>query len=89
MRTVSATEARQHFFEMVKNTVGRHDTYQIHHPKGDAVLMSVEEYDNLVETLELLSIPKFRESIKRSIGEMEKGETVSMEQVFGDDSKKK
>jgi antitoxin YefM len=44
--------------------------------------MSEEEYDSMVETLELLSIPGFRQSLKKSVAQMRKGETVSFEDIF-------
>ncbi len=35
--------------------------------------MSEEDYENLMETLELLSIPGFRASMKRSVAQMKRG----------------
>jgi len=46
--------------------------------------MSEEDYEGLMETLELLSIPGFKESIKRSVQQMQKGETLPLEEVLGD-----
>jgi PHD/YefM family antitoxin component YafN of YafNO toxin-antitoxin module len=46
--------------------------------------MSDEEYENLQETLGLLSIKGFRESIKKSLKQIERGETYSVDEVFGD-----
>ena len=57
--------------------------YHIHHKNGDVVLMSEEEFDGLRETLELLSIPGFRKSIAKSVKQMKKGETVPLNEVFG------
>jgi len=37
--------------------------------------MSTEEYESMVETLNLLSIPGFRESMKRSVDQINNGET--------------
>ena len=53
---------------------------------GAAVLMSEENYDSLTETLELLSIPGFRDSIKRSVRQAKTGQTHSMSEVFGEKS---
>jgi PHD/YefM family antitoxin component YafN of YafNO toxin-antitoxin module len=45
--------------------------------------MSDEEYKNIQETLDLQAIPGFRASIKKSLRQIEKGETYSMDQRFG------
>jgi antitoxin YefM len=83
MASISATKARTEFFDLIKDTINKHKTFHIHHRQGDVVLMSKEEYENLQETLDLLSVPGFRESIKKSIKQIEKGETYSMDDVFG------
>ena len=85
MADINATEARRSFFEIIKNSVKTHQIYHIHHRDGDAVLMSEEEYESLQETLSLLSIPGFRESISRSADNMANGETFSIEEVLGND----
>ena len=83
MASIKATDARKEFFDIVKNAINKHQIYHIHHKQGDVVLLSEEEYDSMQETLELLSVPGFRESIAKSVKQMEKGETYSMDKVFG------
>ena len=84
MHKVNATNARNEFFEMIRNANEQHQIYRIQHRKGNAVLMSEDEYDSLIETLELLSIPGFSESMKRSVEQMKSGQTVPFDDVFGD-----
>jgi antitoxin YefM len=79
---LTATEARKNFFDLIKNTHAHHQTYHIHHRQGAAVLLSEEDYESLIETLELLSIPGFRESIKESVKHVKKKKTFSAEDVF-------
>jgi antitoxin YefM len=81
---ITATDARRNFFEIVKGATEEHQIYRIQHPKGSIVMLSEEEYDNLIETLELLSIPGLLKSLNRSVNQMSKGETYSMDDVFGD-----
>jgi antitoxin YefM len=57
--------------------------FRIRHRTGDAVLLSEEEYESLLETLELLSIRGFRASLKRSEEDVKRGRTRSMSEVFG------
>jgi antitoxin YefM len=86
MTTLSATDARREFFDLVKRTTKGHRVYRIRHRKGSAVLMSEEDYEGLIETLELLAIPGFRASMKRSVAQMKRGDTLSLEEVLGDES---
>ena len=64
------------FFELIKDAITKHKVFRIHHRDGDVVLMSDEEYESLQETLELLSIKGFRESIKKSFKQIEKGRNI-------------
>ncbi len=83
MPTKTASDARREFFELVKGAANGHKVYRISHRQGSVVLLSEEDYDSLIETLELLSIPGFRKSIKKSVSQVEKGETYSFEDLFG------
>lgn len=84
MTTLTATEARREFFNLVKRTSKGHRVYRIRHRNGSAVLMSEEDYESLMESLELLAIPGFRASMKRSVAQMKRGQTLSFEEVLGD-----
>jgi len=46
--------------------------------------MAEEDYESLLETMELLSTHSFRKSLKRSVEQMHKGDTLSFEEVFGE-----
>jgi len=85
MNKLTATDARRDFFEIVKGAAQKHQVFRIQHRHGSVVLLSEDEYDSLIETLELLSIPGFRESMKRSTEQVKKGETVSLEDALGAD----
>jgi antitoxin YefM len=82
MASLTATEARQRFFLLLKNAARGHRVYRITHNEGDAVLLSQEDYDSLLETLELLSTPGVARSIRRARREIERGETYSLEDVL-------
>ena len=85
MNKLTATDARRDFFDIVRGATQKHQVYRIQHRNGSVVLLSEEEYDSMIETLELLSIKGFRESIQRSVDQIKRGETVSFEEVFGAD----
>ena len=83
MTTLTATHARRQFFDVVKGATVKHQIYRIHHRRGSVVLMAEDDYESILETMELLSTPGFRQSLRRSVKQMHKGETVSFEEVFG------
>ena len=85
MTTMTATDARKKFFGLLKTANEQHEIYHIRHKGGDAVLMSEEEFDSLHETLDLLSIPGFKEGFAVAAEEAERGDTVSFDEVFGEE----
>ena len=84
MKTVTATDARNNLFKLLKGLTKQHRAYRITSKEGDAVLLSEEDYDSLMETLELLSIPGMAKSIQQARKEIKEGKTSSMKEVFGD-----
>lgn len=84
MMTLTATEARKTFFELIKQTNQQHEVFEVQHKSGKAVIMSAEDYDSLQETLHLLSQPDFKKKFNQSVEEAEKGEVASFEEVFGE-----
>ena len=84
MTTLTATDARKNFFELIKKTNDEHEIFRINHRSGGAVLISEQEYDSLNETVALLSTPGFREDFEQSRLQEQKSETLSYEEVFGE-----
>ena len=84
MTSITATNARHDFFEIVKGATQKHEIYHIHHRKGNVVLMSEDEYEGLIETLELLSTPGFKQGFEIAKKEVEMGKTVAFDKVFGE-----
>jgi antitoxin YefM len=83
MTSLTATEARQRLFSLLKSAASGHRVYRITHNDGDAVLLSQEDYESLLETLELLSTPGLARSIRQARREIERGETYAFEDVLG------
>ena len=84
MTTLTATTARREFFDLVKGAAEGHRTFRIQHRRGAAVLISEDDYEGLLESLELLSLPGFRQRLKASIKQMKAGDTISMDELFGE-----
>jgi antitoxin YefM len=84
MSTITATDARKSFFDLMKGVNQKHEIYHINYKDGGAVLMSEEEFESLEETLALLSVRGFREDFETAREEVKKGDTSSFEEVFGE-----
>ncbi|PCI24814.1 prevent-host-death protein [Candidatus Peregrinibacteria bacterium] len=82
MNTLTATSARETLFPLLKKTLLSHLPTRIQTKTGNTILLSEEEYDSLIETAELLSIPGFKESIEQADQEIAKGETLSFAEAF-------
>ena len=83
MKNVNATQARKEIFNLIKNAIKKHKVFHIHHRNGNVVLLSEKEYENVQVTLELLASPGFRESIRKSLRQIEKGEAHPLYELFG------
>lgn len=84
MTTLTVTKARREFFDLVKGAADDHGIFWIQHRRGAPVLISEDDYEGLLEPLELLSRPRFRQRRRASTKQMKAGETVSMNKLFGD-----
>ncbi|MDP3722350.1 MAG: type II toxin-antitoxin system prevent-host-death family antitoxin [Candidatus Omnitrophota bacterium] len=83
MTVLTATEARQQLFELTRKSVRGHMPIKIRSKAGDVILISEEDYEGLLETLELLSTHGLRESIREARADIKAGRTKSLEEVFG------
>jgi len=84
MTTLTATDARKGFFNILHDANEQHEIFHIRYRNGDAVLMSEKEYEALIETLELLSEPDFKKTFEQSKAEAGSGDTFTFEGVFGE-----
>ena len=64
MEILSASEARANLFSLVEQVNKDHLPRQITSRKGNAVLLSKDDWDSLQETLYLQSIPGFVQSVR-------------------------
>ena len=67
MPTLTATEARSKLYRLIDETTNSHQPIIITGKRGNAVLVSEEDWQSLQETLYLLSIPGMRESIREGL----------------------
>ena len=63
MRAIPVSNARQDIYNIIEQTIKNSEPVQITSKKGDVVMISLEDWSAMQETLYLLSIPGMRESI--------------------------
>jgi antitoxin YefM len=64
MKTVTASTARSNLYRLIEETVESSEPVQITGKRGNAVLVSEEDWKATQETMYLLSVPGMRESIQ-------------------------
>ena len=69
MTTLNATEARANLYKLIDDTTVSHEPVVITGKRGNAVLMSEDDWNAINETLHLLSVPGMRESILEGMQE--------------------
>jgi len=69
MTTLNATEARSKLYKLIDETLATHQPITITGKRGNAVLLSEDDWRSVEETLFLLSIPGMRESIREGMNE--------------------
>lgn len=67
MPTVSATEARTKLYRLIDQTSQSHVPVVITGKRGNAVLISEDDWRSIQETIYLLNIPGMRESIREGL----------------------
>jgi antitoxin YefM len=80
MQAIIYTEARNKLNKLIDKVHENSEPYLIVGTKGrkDAVLISKEDYDNLIENLYILSNPKWVKSIERGLNDFKRGKTKKL-----------
>lgn len=63
MKSMNVTNFRKDIFKVLDDTVKYNNVVNVSTKEGNAVLMSEEDYEGIMETLYLSSIPGLKESI--------------------------
>ena len=67
MKSLNATQARKEIYSLIDQVNLDHQPVQINGKRGNAVLISEEDWSAINETLYLTSIKGMRESIKEGL----------------------
>ncbi len=85
MKTLRATDAKTHLLRLLDEVARTHECYQItRRGLPEAVLLSAQEYDELLETLEVLSDPELMRHLRASRAQARRGKWKKHREVFGE-----
>jgi antitoxin YefM len=83
MKTLTLAEMKDYLPHLMKDALKGHKMYRISSQEGSAILMSEEDFESLQETVELLSLPHFKESVEEAKEDIKAGRLYSIEEVLG------
>jgi antitoxin YefM len=82
---IPVTKAKSSFLDIIRNIEDSSDAVAItKNGVPEAVLLSMRQFESLIETLEILSDEKAMKSIRKSILEARKGKWIDFEEVFAE-----
>jgi len=67
MTILNATEARSRLYSLIDEAASSHKPIFIKGRRANAVLLSETDWNAITETLDLLSVPGMKESIKEGV----------------------
>lgn len=80
MTNVNITNFRKNIYEMIETTIEYNEPLNITTQKGNAVVLSEEDYNSLIETLYISSVPNMKEEIIKRAND-ESNEFVNEDEV--------
>jgi len=85
MTTMPLSDAKTHLAKLVAEASELGERFTITRSgRPAAVLMSVDEYESLLETLEILADQSLSRSIQRGLREIERGAVVGHDELWRD-----
>ncbi len=83
--TVPLSKVKASLSEFVRRVKEEHESFAItHRGKVEGVLLGIEEYESLIETLEILSDGELMTSIRRGLNDEKAGRLHPQKEVFSD-----
>ncbi len=84
MATVTLSDAKTHLARLLSEVEEMGEQVVITRSgRPAAMLVSVEEYEGLLETLEILADDDLAGAVRRGLDEAERGDVVSHEEIWG------
>lgn len=69
MTNVNITNFRKDIYELLEQTIKYNEPLNISTKNGNAIVLSEEDYNNLIETLYVSSIPELKKDIVKGLKE--------------------
>ena len=83
MKNIKATDAKKHLLELIRDADESFERYLItRNGEPKAVLMSVDDYEGWLETLEIMSNSDAVVEIEKARKELEKGKGIPFEKIL-------
>src|SRR5208283_5356541 len=82
VNTISVRELRPQLSKVIDNIHQKFDRYVItRRGKPQVIMMSMDDYEGLLETLEIKSDPELMQRLKKAEEDMRKGKLKGLEQI--------
>ena len=89
LKNITTSNAKMHFISMVRKAHELGQIYLItHRGKKSAVMLGSEDYEGLLETIDILKNTKLLSLIMKSLRDIKEGKTYSFKDVVGREQKK-
>ena len=69
MKNTNITNFRKDIYELLEQTIKYNEPINISTKNGNAIVLSEEDYNNLMETLYISSIPGLKEDVMKGLKE--------------------
>ena len=78
-KTIPLAEAKKNLSALIRDVEKKYDRFTItKNGVSEAVLMSCDEFDGLLETLDILSNKEEKDAIARAKNQVKNGKTISL-----------
>lgn len=82
MTTLSVADARANFSRIVDSAGSTHERYEVtRNGRRIAVIIGADDYDALLETLDILADPESMSLLKQGLSDLDAGQSVSGDDV--------
>ncbi|MFA4973571.1 MAG: type II toxin-antitoxin system Phd/YefM family antitoxin [bacterium] len=83
MKSITATDAKKRLLELIRDSDESFERYLItRNGEPRAVLMSVDDYEGWIETMEIMSDKEAMEEIRKARQDLDAGKGIPFEKVL-------
>lgn len=82
MKTLTLTDMRKNLFGRISDVIKKHEPLRVTYKSDTVVILNETDFENMIETIQLLSEPDFKKKLKNAEREVANGQTYSLDEVF-------